>query len=105
MTTPPTIGHMLNREPTRRGANEFVLVLGVAAFMFGMALVTRGVLLSPPAAHLVRISHAALGQVERRAPAQDESPVAMTPQTDPVPLTLATSPASSGTQAIAVCPP
>ena len=94
MTKHPTIVPLPNREPTGQGANDLLLVLGVAAFVLGVAMVSQGVLLSQPAAHLVPTTHAALGRVERLVPAPDERPVATTPPADLVPLTPVTSPAS-----------
>lgn len=100
MATPPTIVHarMPNREPIGQGAHDLLLVFGVAAFVLGVAMVSRGVLPSQPAAHLLPTSPVALDW--------DARPVATTPPAHLVPPTPVTAPASSGgTRVAAVCPP
>ena len=79
MTTHPTIVPLPNREPTGHGSTELVLVLGVAAFVLGVGMVSQGVVLAQPPAHLLPTTHAALGGVEPLVPAGDDRPVAVTP--------------------------
>ena len=69
-----------------------MLVLGVAAVVLGMVMVSRGVLPVQPAAHLVPSAHAALMPAERAVPAPDERLAASTSPTDRVPPTPARGP-------------
>ena len=88
----------------RHSASDLLLVLGVAAVVLGVVMMSRGVLPSPSAAHLVPPPHAVPGLVERRAPAPDEHSVAMMSPVDRVPATPRAA-TSSATGVIAVCPP
>lgn len=94
MTTHPTIVPRLNRESTAQGTNDLVLILSVAAFVLGVAMVSQGVLLSQTEAHLRQTTPPALGRVERLVPTRGEHRVAM-------PVTSAAS--RGGTSSVAVC--
>jgi hypothetical protein len=95
---------MPNRELTAHDATELLLVLGVAAFMLGVAMVSQGVLMSHMAAPVVPTTRIALGRVESLVPAQAEDPVATMPPADRVPPTPMMSTASRGrTRVVAAC--
>jgi hypothetical protein len=97
---------MPNRETTAHCASDLWLILGVAAFMLGVAMVSQVVLLSQPPTHLVPITHAAPGQVEKLLPVRDEDPLATTPPADLVAPTHVISATSSGrTRVVAECAP
>ena len=129
MTKHPAIGHRgadLRREAVparaadgrrgncRHGPNDLMLVLGVAAVVLGVVMVSQGVLLSQPAAQLVPRAHAALMPAERGGSAPDERLAAGTSRTDRVSPTHAlrtgsrgasTGPATCFPRSVTTCPP
>jgi hypothetical protein len=89
----------------RHGANDFMLVLGMAAVVLGVVMVSQGVLPSPPAVHLVPRAHAALMPAESAGPAPEERLAAYTSPTTSVPPTSAPRTASRGaTGLVTACP-
>src|SRR5215207_6100299 len=87
------------------GANDLLFVVSVAVVVLGVVMVSQGVLLVQPAAHLGPSTHAALGRVERQVRDQDERPVAANPPADRVPPTPAPQTAINGaTRIVAACP-
>ena len=106
MSKHSTIVQISNREPTGLSANPLLLVLVVAAFALGVAMVSQGVLPSRPAAQVAPTTHAARGWVASVAPEWDERPVTTTPPADRVWPTPVTSIASSGeARIVAACTP
>jgi hypothetical protein len=105
MTTHRAIVHLLKREPPGHGAYD-LLVLGVAAFVLGVAMVSQGVLLSLSPADLVLTTQSGPGEGESLMPAQGEHPVATMPSANLVPPTpgLPTT-RSDGPGGVAVCTP
>jgi hypothetical protein len=95
-----------HRAPTPNTTHDRLLVFGVAAAVLGVVMVSQGVLLAQPAAHLVPRPHAALMPVERPLPTQDERLAATASPTDRVPPTPAARTAIRGaTTLVAACPP
>jgi hypothetical protein len=89
----------------RHRLSDLLLVLGVAAVVLVVVLVSRGVLPSQPAAHPVKPTYAVPGLVERRVPAPDAPPITTMPPADWVPTTPVTRTASSGaTRVVGACP-
>jgi hypothetical protein len=121
MTTHPTIVHEVadprwevvpaEAADDRHGndwhsANDLMLVLGVAAVVLGMVIVSQGVLPAQPAAHRVPSAHAALMPTERALPAPEERLTAYASPTTSVPPTRAPRTASSGATGLVVaCTP
>ncbi len=85
------------REPTPKTAHDLLLVVGVAAVVLGVVMVSQGGLSSPSAAHRVSPTHAAQAQVERPVSAPDARPVTTMPRAERVPATAAPRTASCGT--------
>jgi len=106
MTTHRAIVHLLKREPPGHGAYDLLLVLGVAAFVLGVGMVSQGVLLSLSPAGLVFTTQSGPVEVESLMPAQGEHPVATMPSANLVPPApgLPTT-RSDGPGGVAVCTP
>jgi hypothetical protein len=95
---------MPDREPRAHGANDVMLVLGVAAVVLGMVMVSQGVRPAQPAAHRVPSAHAALMPTERALPVLDERLAADTFPRDRVPPMPRTTGSGAATAAAACTP-
>jgi hypothetical protein len=98
----------------RDGVNDLMLVLGMAAVVLGVVMVSQGVLPSRSAAQLVPRAHATLMPAERGGPAPLERLAAGTSPTDRVSPTHAlrtasrgasTGPATCFPRGVTTCPP
>lgn len=69
---------------TSRGANELLLVLGVAATVLGVALLSQGALAFQDTAHPAPPTHATVDRTGRLVPTLDERPSANTAREDGV---------------------
>jgi hypothetical protein len=90
----------------RQGANDLLLVVGVAAVVLGVVMVSQGALPSQSAAPRVPRAHAALLSAQRAVPAPDERLATHTSLTTRIPPAPATRTASNGaTRVVAACAP
>jgi hypothetical protein len=90
----------------RQGANDLLLVVGVAAAVLGAVVVNQGALPSQSAAHRVPSAHAALLPAESAFPGPDErlaADISLTARVSSTPVTRSTS--SGATRVVAACAP
>jgi hypothetical protein len=107
MTTDPTFtarGTDDRQGNGRHRVSDLLLVVGIAAVVLGTVMVSRGVLPSQPAAHLVPNEHAAPIPTDSAVPALDERLAADMSPSDRVPPTPGTT-GSSAIRVAAACIP